>query len=101
MIPAFMTESPCSRIDPEAMFPAPSDTAAITFAKEQVCGTCHFRAQCLEWAISPFSRSEYGIFGGHTEEERRDLVKARKLAKPVRLNYGPLPPKHQRLSAAA
>lgn len=98
MIPDFMTESPCSRLDPEAMFPAPSNTDAIDFAKQQVCGDCTFRLQCLEWALNPQSRCEYGIFGGHTAAERRYLIKERKLAKTARLDYGTFPPKHKRLT---
>ncbi|MER6232563.1 WhiB family transcriptional regulator [[Kitasatospora] papulosa] len=101
MIPSFIAESPCSRTDPEAMFPAKTDSVAIAFAKERVCGTCDFREQCLEWALNPFSRSECGIFGGLTGDERKELVKERGLGKAVRLNYGTFPPKSKRLSAAA
>lgn len=101
MIPDFMAESPCAFIDPEAMFPHPSDTDAVRFAKQDVCGVCDFRSRCLEWALDPSSRSAYGIFGGHTERERRALIKAQKLDKPVRPDYGTFPPKHKRLPAAA
>ncbi|MET9528138.1 WhiB family transcriptional regulator [Streptomyces coeruleorubidus] len=96
-----MTESPCSRIDPEVMFPHPSDVSGIEFAKQQVCGACHVRAECLEWALNQFSRSDYGIFGGLTEDERKELVKSRQLGKAERLNYGSFPPKNKRLTAAA
>ncbi|MGW0763673.1 WhiB family transcriptional regulator [Streptomyces sp. NPDC002814] len=95
-----MTGSPCSRIDPESMFPAPSDASGIEFAKRQVCGACHFRAECLEWALNPLSRCDYGIFGGLTADERKKLVKTRRLGKAARLNYGPFPPKDKRLTAA-
>ncbi|MFD9248361.1 WhiB family transcriptional regulator [Streptomyces bottropensis] len=96
-----MTESPCSRIDPEVMFPDASDVSGIEFVKKRVCGECYFEAKCLEWALNRFSRSEYGIFGGHTEDERKALVKERKLGKAARLNYGPLPAKTRRFTAAA
>jgi hypothetical protein len=97
----FMIESPCSSIDPEAMFPDPSDISGIEFAKKQVCGACEHQASCLEWALDRFSRSEYGIFGGHTAEERKELVKNWQLGKAARLNYGPIPAKDKRLTAAA
>ncbi|MGA5411543.1 WhiB family transcriptional regulator [Streptomyces lavendulocolor] len=95
-----MIDSPCSRIDPEVMFPDPSDISGIEFAKRQVCGACYSQVECLEWALRASSRSEYGIFGGHTEEERKKLVKARQLGRPARLNYGTFPAKNKRLTTA-
>ncbi|MEU0857435.1 WhiB family transcriptional regulator [Streptomyces griseofuscus] len=94
-----MVDSPCSRVDPEVMFPAPSSLVEVTVAKS-LCRACPFRNECLEWALSPASRCDYGIFGGLTEDERKALVKAKKLGKAQRINYGPIPPRAKRLLAA-
>ncbi|MGC4951018.1 WhiB family transcriptional regulator [Streptomyces sp. DT224] len=99
--PDFMRDAPCGEIDPEAMFPAPTDKKAITFAKHEVCGNCPARLRCLEWALDPASRSRHGIFGGLTERERSGIIRARKLGQSVRLDYGTRPPKSKRLPAAA
>lgn len=98
--PTFMLGSPCSRIDPEIMFPASCDTAGIELAK-QTCGRCKFRVECQEWALDPASRCDAGVFGALSEDERKALIKDRNLGKAVRLHYGKLPPKPKRIPAVA
>ncbi|KIF04166.1 hypothetical protein PL81_20370 [Streptomyces sp. RSD-27] len=99
-IPVFMREAPCSRIDPELMFPAPSDLAKIEEAKS-TCAECPFQIECLEWALDPASRCVFGVFGGKTEAQRKALVKKRKLGKPLRPDYGPRPAADRRIPASA
>lgn len=98
--PAFMIDSPCSRTDPEAMFPDTGDSKGIAFAK-QTCGGCFARSECLEWAIAPASRANFGVWGGLTEDERRTLIRQQQRGRAERIDYGPLPPKSQRFAAAA
>lgn len=70
----------CRTEDPEAMFPHPGDEVGIEYAKD-VCAVCPVRATCLEYALT--NRIEFGVWGGLTEEERRDLRKP-----PVDVNCG-------------
>jgi WhiB family redox-sensing transcriptional regulator len=98
--PAFMIDSPCSRTDPEAMFPDTGDAAGIVFAK-RTCGQCSVRTECLEWALAPASRANFGVWGGLSEDERRELIRKQKRGRAERINYGPLPPKKHRFAAAA
>ncbi|MEV0487337.1 WhiB family transcriptional regulator [Streptomyces sp. NPDC050508] len=95
-----MIDSPCSRTDPEAMFPKADDTDGIAFAK-RTCGECFARTECLEWAIAPASRANFGVWGGLTETERRTLIRQQQRGRADRIDYGPLPPKKQRFTAAA
>jgi WhiB family redox-sensing transcriptional regulator len=63
----------CRHLDPEVFFPegtAGPALQAIDQAK-QVCRTCPVRARCLDWAL--VHHAHFGIWGGHTEAERRDL----------------------------
>jgi WhiB family redox-sensing transcriptional regulator len=55
--------------------------AAIAAAKA-VCEDCAARAACLEFAVS--TNQEYGIWGGMSEEERRDVRRARRVARRLR-----------------
>ena len=45
------------------------DAEAKIARAKKVCQTCAVSEQCLEFAIT--TNQEYGIWGGHDEEERR------------------------------
>lgn len=65
----------CRDEDPELFFPV-SDMgpgAQQTARAKAVCARCPVRAQCLAYALD--NGLDYGIFGGATERERRDLVR--------------------------
>ncbi|MFG2144270.1 WhiB family transcriptional regulator [Streptomyces sp. NPDC048696] len=58
----------CTQADPEMFFDG--TPGAVDMAK-QICGSCPVRARCLRLALE---RGEaFGIFGGLTAEERRDV----------------------------
>jgi WhiB family redox-sensing transcriptional regulator len=38
-----------------------------------ICGPCPIRAECLDDALA--SRQEFGVWGGTTEKDRRDVFK--------------------------
>ncbi|MGW0562973.1 WhiB family transcriptional regulator [Streptomyces sp. NPDC003016] len=99
-VPSFMLHTPCSEVDPDDMFPKSSDTAGVKFAKD-TCAPCPFQAECLEWALDPASRCVFGVFGALTGDERKEMIKERNLGNAVRPDYGKLPPKSQRIPAAA
>ncbi|WP_007024286.1 MULTISPECIES: WhiB family transcriptional regulator [Saccharomonospora] len=68
----------CRDEDPELFFPV-SDMgpgAQQTARAKAVCARCPVANECLESAIE--NGLDHGIFGGTTERERRDLVRARR-----------------------
>ncbi|NIJ13789.1 WhiB family redox-sensing transcriptional regulator [Saccharomonospora amisosensis] len=65
----------CRDEDPELFFPV-SDVgpgAVQTERAKAVCASCPVRARCLEYALE--NGLDYGIFGGMTERERRELTR--------------------------
>lgn len=68
----------CRGLDSELFFPvgtpgAPAYEAAVARAKA-VCAECPVRDACLLWALD--HGVEFGVFGGRTEFERTDLLRA-------------------------
>ncbi|MFD1056385.1 WhiB family transcriptional regulator [Terrabacter terrigena] len=61
----------CSGQDPEALFVR----GKAQHAAKAVCKTCPVLAQCLAEALD--SRTEFGVWGGMTERERRALLRKR------------------------
>lgn len=61
---------PCLDIDPELFFPDDTARDQIATAKA-ICGECHMKSECLEYAIA--GRMKYGIFGGMTPSERENV----------------------------
>ncbi len=61
----------CRQLDTTMFFPiGQTGEAEIKIARaKSVCGLCPVRQQCLEFAIT--TNQEYGVWGGHSEEERR------------------------------
>lgn len=51
--------------------------AQIAMAKRVCCG-CLVKDQCLEFAVR--THQEHGVWGGASEEERRDIRRARRAA---------------------
>lgn len=60
----------CTTKDPELFFPDRSDRAQIKRA-QAVCAICSVAPDCLRYALE--SDTNFGIFGGYTEEERRAI----------------------------
>lgn len=68
----------CRDEDPELFFPV-SDVgpgARQTAEAKTVCGRCPVRRECLDFALD--NGLDYGIFGGTTERERREIKVARR-----------------------
>ncbi len=64
----------CLNEDPELFFPIGESTRQSQWQIDEakrVCGKCAVREQCLNWALE--SGSEYGVWGGLSERERRTL----------------------------
>jgi WhiB family transcriptional regulator, redox-sensing transcriptional regulator len=60
----------CRSADPDLFFPVTGGGWAGQVEKAKVlCGTCHVRRECLQYAIT--EDEAYGVWGGMTEDERR------------------------------
>ena len=61
----------CRKLATSMFFPiGQTGEAEVKIARaKKVCVTCPVRQQCLEFAIT--TNQEYGVWGGHSEEERR------------------------------
>jgi WhiB family redox-sensing transcriptional regulator len=57
----------CRFADPELFF---SDEGDAGYAL-RICAGCPVSEECLAWAVA--TRATYGVWGGTTEEERRQL----------------------------
>lgn len=63
------TRARCVGTDPEALFVQ----GAAQHQAKKVCSGCPVRTQCLAEALD--NRTEFGIWGGMTERERRALLR--------------------------
>ncbi|GLY64695.1 WhiB family transcriptional regulator [Amycolatopsis taiwanensis] len=63
----------CREEDPELFFPVSElgPGARQVAQAKSVCARCPVRAECLEYALE--NGLDHGIFGGLTEEERRQV----------------------------
>jgi WhiB family redox-sensing transcriptional regulator len=70
----------CRDTDPELFFPIGSTGFAIVAIEEakQVCGECVVASECLDYALA--TNQDSGIWGGLSEEERRDIRRQRAAA---------------------
>ena len=62
----------CRDEDPELFHPVASGGPALleVARAKAVCAFCPVKPECLAWALA---RGEYGIWGGATENERREM----------------------------
>jgi WhiB family redox-sensing transcriptional regulator len=69
----WMASGACRDEDPELFFPVGTDGPAVLQAKQAaaVCLRCQVSDACLRWAIR--SGQGHGVWGGATEEERREI----------------------------
>jgi WhiB family redox-sensing transcriptional regulator len=67
-----MTRGLCNDYDPEIFYPA-KGTAAQILAAKAVCSGCPVRASCLEYALGQLAEHDWGVWGGTSQEERRQL----------------------------
>jgi hypothetical protein len=70
---SWMRSAACANVDAELFFPATSRQPA-TEAK-QICAACPVQAECLEYSL--VNEEEFGVWGGLTEKERRQLLDER------------------------
>jgi WhiB family redox-sensing transcriptional regulator len=71
----------CRSIDPDLFFPIGTTGTALDHiaAAKAVCGACPVKAECLEFALE--TNQDSGVWGGASEEERRQIRRARARAR--------------------
>ncbi len=71
----------CRDTDPTLFFPVGATGAALDqiAAAKAVCLQCAARPDCLEFALE--SNQDSGVWGGLSEEERRQIRRERKAAR--------------------
>ena len=67
----------CRDTDPELFFPIGTTGLAVSAIEEakRVCCECRVTTECLDYALA--TNQDSGIWGGHSEEERRDIRRER------------------------
>jgi len=67
----------CREIDPTVFFPIGSTGSALRqiAAAKAVCGDCSVRDLCLDFALK--TNQDSGIWGGASEDERRQIRRKR------------------------
>lgn len=69
---AWQDSAKCSKADPETFFPGKGGS---TKDGKKICASCEVRTQCLEHALA--TDEKFGIWGGLSERERRELRRKR------------------------
>jgi WhiB family redox-sensing transcriptional regulator len=79
----------CTQTDPDSFYPEKGGTPRDT---KRICAMCEVTAECLAYALKNDER--YGIWGGHTENERRQLRRQSRYEtfRPVKENRYSSPP---------
>jgi len=62
----------CNGVDPDLFFPKRGES---TSEAKKVCASCPVKSECLEFALA--TSEKYGIWGGKSERERRQIRKQR------------------------
>ena len=70
----------CADVETEIFFPIGLTGQALdqTNCAKRVCAGCDVRMQCLEFALR--TNQDHGVWGGHTEDERRTIRRSRRAA---------------------
>ena len=71
---AWLSRANCQGVDPELFFP---ERGASTREAKAVCRSCMVQSECLDLALA--NGEKFGIWGGASERERRELRRARRL----------------------
>ena len=73
--PNWRDDAACRHSSPELFFPIGTTGLAVgeIEAAKAICAICPVQPACLQFAMA--TRQEFGIWGGTTEDERKQLVK--------------------------
>jgi WhiB family transcriptional regulator, redox-sensing transcriptional regulator len=75
--PAWMARAACAGVDSGTFFPEPRSPRRERAAKSW-CARCPVTSACLAWAVA--RQIEHGVWGGTSEQERKPLIRAIRLA---------------------
>ncbi|MGH8896870.1 MAG: WhiB family transcriptional regulator [Egibacteraceae bacterium] len=80
MVTDWRDRAACLDEDPALFFPIGVTGPALdqTEQAKAVCRDCPVRAQCLDWALA--TGQDAGVWGGTSEDERRQLRRTRRRA---------------------
>lgn len=68
-------EALCKNVeDPDTFFPDPSDISKVAVAKS-ICAECPLAFDCLETAMADSDLRKWGIWGGTTPDERKNMMR--------------------------
>jgi WhiB family redox-sensing transcriptional regulator len=74
----WLQQAACANADPDLFFPDDS-RSAVREAKEREakewCAGCLVQPECLDYSLA--TGQEFGVWGGLTEKERHNLLRAR------------------------
>src|ERR1051325_8021041 len=68
--PDWQDRSLCRQSNPETFFPEAGHSPKEA---KKICGRCEVTTQCLAFALD--TRQPYGVWGGKTEGERREILR--------------------------
>lgn len=69
----------CRDADPDLFFPTVGVSARIVAKAKTICAGCPVIEECLDYALTT-PGTQYGIWGGLTERERRQVKRRRRVA---------------------
>lgn len=72
----WQVEAACRGMDPDLFFPGRGESTA---AARAVCQECPVRQECLDHAMEDGHLEKWGVWGGTTERQRRQLRRARRM----------------------
>lgn len=76
---AWQADAACLDMDPAIFFPERGDREAVVLAKS-VCARCPVSDPCRELGMAQSAFENFGIYGGTTFTERRNLKRQRRKA---------------------
>lgn len=80
-------EAACRGMDSETFFHPPNERATARERRaaraKAICERCPVIADCLKHALR--AREPYGVWGGHTEDERARILGVQSLRYPARM----------------
>jgi WhiB family redox-sensing transcriptional regulator len=79
--PDWREHAACRDTDPDLFFPVGTTGPAIEqiASAKAVCSMCPAQEPCLEFAVA--TNQDSGVWGGTSEEERREMRRARQRAR--------------------
>jgi WhiB family redox-sensing transcriptional regulator len=70
-LPDWHEQAACKRMDPALFFPRAGESIRLIRLAKETCRGCPVQKPCLDWAVTTIE--PFGIWGGVTERERRQL----------------------------